>query len=57
MVMNLKEALKQGKLEAFIKERSEQTGDAPKFDAAISSMAQGKSKEAQEASPKDSHES
>lgn len=55
--MDLKEALKNNKLKQFIKERIEQEGDAPKFDATLSSMAQGKLKEAPATSPKDSDES
>jgi hypothetical protein len=55
-IMNLKEAIAKKKLGQFIKERLNQTGDKPKFDAAISSMA-GKSKEAPAASKKDSDES
>lgn len=53
--LTLKEAIAKGKLPQFIKERSEQKGDKPKFDAAISSMV-GKSKATQEASEKDSSE-
>ena len=43
--MNLKEALQKNKLKQFIKEQSPKKGDKPKFDAAISSMVKGKSKE------------
>lgn len=55
-MITLKEAITKNKLKEFIKERSTQTGKKPAFDATISSMV-GKSKEAQEASEKDSHES
>lgn len=55
--MNLKEAVAKGKLKQFIKERTTQKGDAPKFDATLSSMASGKPpqklKEAPVASPPD----
>lgn len=53
--MNLKEALKNGKLKEFIKERlAEKPGDQNKFDSTISSMV-GKSPKVPKASPKDSH--
>lgn len=42
--ITLKEAIAKGKLNEFIKERSDQKGDKDRFDSAISSMAQGKSK-------------
>lgn len=38
--LTLKEALAQGKLPQFIKERLKQTGDKPRFDATVSSMVQ-----------------
>lgn len=56
-VMNLKEALKTGKLKQFIKERlTDKPGDQDKFDAAISSMV-GKSPKAPKASRRDDSES
>lgn len=45
----LKEALKSGKLNEFIKERKGLTGNKEVFDKAISSMAKGKSPKVQEA--------
>lgn len=51
--MNLKEAIAKGKLKQFIKERSGQKGDKDRFDAAISSMVRGKSKEAPAASKRE----
>jgi predicted Zn-dependent protease len=47
MTLNLKEALTNNKLKEFIKERDKETGDKTQFDAAISSMASGKSPKAQ----------
>lgn len=52
-MVNLKEAIKKGKLKEFIKQNSKKTGDKSRFDAAISSMA-GKSKAVRGASKKDS---
>lgn len=57
MQMNLKEALKQGKLKEFIKGRlQEKQGDQDKFDSTLASMT-GKKKEAQEASSQEYDES
>lgn len=48
--LTLKAAIEQGKLPDFIKARSKQKGDKERFDSAISSMVQGKSKADQAAS-------
>lgn len=57
-VTNLKEAQKQGKLEAFIKEREKETqGDETRLAKTITSMACGKKKSEQETSGQDSSES
>lgn len=41
--MNLKKALKEGKLSQFIKEHQKESGDKKRFDSTLSSMV-GKSK-------------
>lgn len=52
---NLKEAQKKDKLEQFIKEREkeEQSGDKERFDKALKSMTNEKSKPDQETSAQD----
>ncbi len=55
--LTLKEAVASDRLKQFIKERKGETGDQAAFDKAISSMAQGKSPKAQEASPQEKNES
>lgn len=56
-MITLKQALKEGKLKQFIKERlADKPGDQEQFDKVISSMVQ-KSPEAPKASPKGSRES
>ncbi len=51
--MNLKEAIAKNKLKEFIRERASLKGDKGRFDAAISSMAKGKSKEVPVASKRE----
>lgn len=54
--MNLKQALKEGKLKEFIKQHlKDKPGDQDKFDEVISSMAQ-KSPKARKASSRDDSE-
>jgi hypothetical protein len=52
MMVTLKQALADGKLDQFITEREGETGDREAFEATLRSMA-GKSKEAPEASSPD----
>ena len=54
-MMNLKEAIEKKKLDQFIKEHEQETGDSDKLDATISSMV-GKSQEVQEASDREHDE-
>jgi hypothetical protein len=56
-MITLKEAIKNRKLNQFIKERKETTGDKKAFDKAISSMLKGKSPKVQEASSQEKDES
>lgn len=56
MAINLKQAIAQNKLDDFIKEHSQEEGDADRMEAIISSMVQ-KPKEVQEASARGNDES
>lgn len=51
-MINLREAIDQGKLDQFISEHKDEIGDEAAFNLTLQAMA-GKSKEAQEASYQD----
>ena len=53
--ISLKEAIAKGKLQQFIKERQDKTGDQEQFDATLSSMTEN-SPEDQEASSQEQDE-
>jgi len=51
--MNLKTAQEEKKFKTFLQEHQNESGDADKFEALLTSMAQGKSLKAQKSSSQD----